>query len=186
MYASGEANTGTIQRVMYSDEETNTSIPPGAHNDQTDITERMSNPPTEGVSVTSERKTPVYYRVRRGDTLHSIARQQGTTVADIKRLNGIKGDQVKPGQRIKVGQRTATAQNRKSPSGSRQSASRTYRVRQGDTLSSIAKVNNVSVENLRTANNIKGNSIRPGQTLVLTTKASRSAQSRSSANHRRK
>jgi membrane-bound lytic murein transglycosylase D len=42
------------------------------------------------------------YRVRRGDTLYSIARQFDTTVGDIKRLNQLVSDRIKIGDRLTV------------------------------------------------------------------------------------
>jgi murein DD-endopeptidase MepM/ murein hydrolase activator NlpD len=43
-----------------------------------------------------------YYRVRSGDTLSTIARKHRTTVATIKRLNGLKSDFIREGQRLRV------------------------------------------------------------------------------------
>jgi membrane-bound lytic murein transglycosylase D len=40
--------------------------------------------------------------VKRGDTLKSIARKQGLSVAYLKRVNGLKSDKVVPGQRLKL------------------------------------------------------------------------------------
>ncbi|MDR0368189.1 MAG: peptidoglycan DD-metalloendopeptidase family protein [Bacteroidales bacterium] len=43
-----------------------------------------------------------YYRVRYGDTLSSIARKYGTNAATIKRLNGLKYDFIREGQRLRI------------------------------------------------------------------------------------
>ncbi|MBO4550549.1 MAG: transglycosylase SLT domain-containing protein [Bacteroidaceae bacterium] len=43
-----------------------------------------------------------YATVRKGDTLGSIARRHRTTVAHLRRLNGIRGNKVMVGQRIRV------------------------------------------------------------------------------------
>lgn len=43
-----------------------------------------------------------YATVRRGDTLGAIARRNRTTVAKLRRLNGIRGNKVLAGQRIRV------------------------------------------------------------------------------------
>ena len=40
--------------------------------------------------------------VRRGDTLGAIARRNGTTVAKLRRLNGIRGNNIRAGQKLKV------------------------------------------------------------------------------------
>lgn len=42
------------------------------------------------------------YRVRKGDTLGAIARRNHTTVAKIKRLNGLRSDRLSIGQKLKV------------------------------------------------------------------------------------
>lgn len=43
-----------------------------------------------------------YHKVRRGENLTSIASRHGTTVAKIKKLNGLKSDKIREGQRLKV------------------------------------------------------------------------------------
>jgi membrane-bound lytic murein transglycosylase D len=40
--------------------------------------------------------------VRRGDTLGAIARRNGTTVAKLRRLNGIRGNNIRAGQKLRV------------------------------------------------------------------------------------
>ncbi|MBQ8704373.1 MAG: transglycosylase SLT domain-containing protein [Bacteroidales bacterium] len=43
-----------------------------------------------------------YYTVKKGDTLSSIARRHGISVATLKKRNGLKGDNIRVGQRLKV------------------------------------------------------------------------------------
>lgn len=50
----------------------------------------------------SRRKTTRSATVRRGDTLSEIAERNGTTVSKLRRINKIKGDRIKPGQKIRV------------------------------------------------------------------------------------
>ena len=40
--------------------------------------------------------------VRQGDTLSQIAKRNGTTVAKLRRLNGIKGNNIRAGKKIRV------------------------------------------------------------------------------------
>ena len=43
-----------------------------------------------------------YYTVRKGDTLSSIARKHGVSVATLKKRNGLKGDNIRVGQKLKI------------------------------------------------------------------------------------
>ena len=65
-----------------------------------------SAPPASSRStVSSSRKAAKpasYHKVRRGETLTSIAATHGTTVKKIKKLNGLKSDKIRYGQRLKV------------------------------------------------------------------------------------
>jgi membrane-bound lytic murein transglycosylase D len=51
------------------------------------------------------------HRVTRGDTLSSIARQYGTSVALIKELNSLRGNLIQVGQRLRVERRAALSTN---------------------------------------------------------------------------
>lgn len=94
------------------------------------------------------------YRVRRGDSLWTIARRFDVRVAELRAWNGLTTDSVlRPGQSLKI--RAA------GPTGD------SYRVRAGDSLWSIANRFQVAVEDLKTWNNIGDNTIRPGQRLRL-------------------
>lgn len=68
-----------------------------------------SGQPTETVATTSASK--VTHRVRRGETLSSIARLYSTTVAAIKRWNGLHSSRITAGDRLTIfrTQETATA-----------------------------------------------------------------------------
>lgn len=43
-----------------------------------------------------------YYTVKKGDTLSSIARKHGVSVATLKKRNGLKGDSIRVGQKLKI------------------------------------------------------------------------------------
>ena len=44
----------------------------------------------------------VYHKVKQGETLSRIAAKYGTSVAQLKKRNGLKGDKIRAGQRIRV------------------------------------------------------------------------------------
>ncbi len=50
----------------------------------------------------TNRSKAVYHSVRSGETLYSISRRYGTSVADIKKLNGLRKDNLRIGQRLRI------------------------------------------------------------------------------------
>ena len=53
-------------------------------------------------STTTSPSGAVYYKVRSGDTLSTIAKKYKTSITNIKKLNGLKSDFIREGQRIRV------------------------------------------------------------------------------------
>lgn len=89
------------------------------------------------------------YRVRRGDTLITVAKRFGVSVASLRRANGMQGSVIRVGQSLRV------------------PGMRSYRVRPGDNLSALAKRFGVSVAALKQTNGIKSSTIRAGQVLRI-------------------
>jgi membrane-bound lytic murein transglycosylase D len=50
----------------------------------------------------SKSKSPTTIKVRNGDNLGSIARRYNTTVAKIKKLNGLKNNNIRAGQKLRI------------------------------------------------------------------------------------
>jgi LysM repeat protein len=97
--------------------------------------------------------------VGRGDTLSAIAARNGTTVREIKALNGLSGDTIYVGQKLMVpgnAGSSATTPRSSSPSTSVgfSGASTTYTVKAGDTPSGIARQFGITSRELMAANNI--------------------------------
>jgi membrane-bound lytic murein transglycosylase D len=113
--------------------------------------------------------------VARGDSLSAIARKTGVPVAKLARLNGMDPDDtLRAGQRLKLpadaGYDEPPAKARKtrgSAAASERGRRVTYTVRAGDTLFSISRLLEVSVQSLRTWNSLGAHaSIRTGQKLI--------------------
>lgn len=53
-------------------------------------------------SKKSQSKKAVYHRIRQGDTLGGIAAKYGVSVSQLRRLNGIKGNSIRAGKRLRI------------------------------------------------------------------------------------
>jgi LysM repeat protein len=53
-------------------------------------------------SAPAEAAAPSYHKVVSGDTLFAIANRHNTSVADLKRVNGLTGDSIRPGQSLRL------------------------------------------------------------------------------------
>ena len=119
-----------------------------------------------------EPKTPASstYTVRSGDTLSGIAAMYGTTYQKLAEINGISDPNlIYPGQKIKITGEASGSSDKPS------SASQTYTVKSGDTLSGIASKYGTTWQKLRDLNGLANpNLIYPGQVLKVTGKASSS------------
>jgi LysM repeat protein len=102
--------------------------------------------------------------VVRGETLGSISRKFGVSVASIQSANNMSGSVVKYGQVLTIpGTASASYTGRETASA----GTGKYRVQPGDTLGSIAEKYGVGVSSLMSANNMNGSTIRSGQVLVI-------------------
>jgi len=95
------------------------------------------------------------YTVRNGDTLYHIANKFGVTVSGIKSASGLQGNLIYVGQRLTI------------PGGTSSSEGTRYTVVKGDTLYLISQRFGVSVESIRNANDLRNNTIYPGQVLNI-------------------
>lgn len=66
-------------------------------------------------------KKPTTYKVKKGDSLYEIAKKHGTTVAAIKKANGMKSDKISVGKTIKLPS-DSKAKSSKSKSSSKKSS----------------------------------------------------------------
>ena len=116
--------------------------------------------------------TLVVYKVRPGDNLYEIAKRSNTTIAQIRKDSGIKGDIIHPGQTIKV---RFTPKGYKADKNKETETSTTYVVKKGDMLSKVAAKHGVSLAALLKANNLtmaQAGKIRPGTKITIPGKTS--------------
>lgn len=107
--------------------------------------------------------------VRRGESLSVIAQRYHTTVAALRRLNGLRKSVIYAGQVIVVRGAGATPS-----SGARRAAAsrggargRTHLVSRGETLTAIARRYDLTVAELKALNGLSTDAIRAGQRLTV-------------------
>ncbi|MBV7407299.1 murein transglycosylase D [Enterobacter sp. ENT03] len=105
------------------------------------------------------------YKVRSGDTLSGIASRLGVSSKDLQQWNNLRGASLKVGQNLTVGA-GSSAQTL-----ANNSDSITYRVRKGDSLSSIAKRHGVNIKDVMRWNDSTAD-LKPGDQLTLFVKNS--------------
>lgn len=114
---------------------------------------------------------PKYYKVKKGDTFISIAHNHNMRMKDLQRLNpNIKPSRIYPGQYVMVtkdgGSYTGSI-GYVAKKTSRQTANVKYRVKNGDSLWSIAKKFNTSVASIKTMNKLSSSNIYAGRVLTI-------------------
>lgn len=108
------------------------------------------------------------YTVKPGDSLWRISKKHNVSISDLKAWNQLKSDIIFVGQNIKINKTSGVQTN--SGSSTTVSSPSTYRVKAGDTFSTIAKKYNMSITALKALNpSIKNiNKIFIGQIINVT------------------
>jgi len=103
-----------------------------------------------------------YYVVKKGDTLWSIARAYGLTVDKLKSLNNLTSNNLTIGDSLIVKDSSENSNNSSSADNNKY-----YIVKKGDSLYSIARRNNMTVDELKSLNNLTSNILSIGQKLII-------------------
>ena len=107
-----------------------------------------------------ENPTDNLYVVVSGDTLWSIARKNNISVSDLLKANNLTSNFLSVGQVLII-------PNEVESSGEDINNTSLYIVQKGDTLWSISKLFNVTVNDLRKYNNLNSDFLTIGQTLII-------------------
>lgn len=138
-----------------------------------DEIKRLNNLTSNLLFVGQELKVPNYYTVedsninyivKKGDNLYNIAKAYNTTVPELKSYNNITSDNLSIGQVIKIPETTSIitpSEDEVINEGS------VYVVQKGDTLYSIAKKFNTTVDNIKNINSIIGDVLTIGMNLLI-------------------
>ena len=123
------------------------------------------------------------YIVQRGDYLAKISKKYNITISAIKRLNGLKDDNIRIGQKLKLPGKVEVGEQKvpegafakAQPQAKAQAksfapyagATKEYVVKSGDTLGAIAYGNGINIRQLKELNGLTSDSLRIGQKLKI-------------------
>ena len=136
------------------------------YNTTTTELKELNNLSTNNLSIGKVLKIPTQeefpnsntYTVKKGDTLYKIANNYNLTVSELKKINNLTSNILSIGQVLKVGPESET------------NDSINYKVVSGDSLYSIAKKYNTTVDIIKSLNNLNSNLLSIGQILKIPSK----------------
>lgn len=159
LYSIATKFSTTVQAIKTLNNLTTNTLLPGQHIYIPTSSEMPTEPTTPEVPTQPFEPDIPYltYTVQRGDSLWKISRKYEVPVNDIISFNNLSSVNLQIGDELKI---PLTSQDNNT-------ASKTYTVKTGDTLWSIAKKIDVSVNDLKAANNLTSNLLSVGQTLTI-------------------
>ena len=121
------------------------------------------------------------YIVQRGDYLAKISKKFNVTINSIKRLNNLKDDNIRIGQKLKLPGKVEVGEQKvpegafakdakaaaKKPYSAYTGATKEYVVKSGDTLGAIAYGNGINIRQLKELNGLTSDSLKIGQKLKV-------------------
>lgn len=132
--------------------------------------------------VVQQKPKKISYVVKKGEGLYRIAERFGVELYDLKKWNKLSSNTVSVGQKLVIlsdvgethaeelaDQGTPKAEKKaKAVTARRPVRNRYHRVQPGDTLWNIAqRYDNLTIEQLKKVNKIRGNNLKPGQKLIV-------------------
>jgi membrane-bound lytic murein transglycosylase D len=127
--------------------------------------------------TTVHRTKRTFHTVRSGETLSSISKKHRVTVAELKQWNKLRKTNIARGQKLVIvkdvrevvpsASRLATAAPKKEYEKTSKLKMRYHTVQQGDTLWTISQRYGLALDHLKKTNKIRGNEIKPGQKLII-------------------
>jgi membrane-bound lytic murein transglycosylase D len=120
------------------------------------VLDRLSQRQKRRLAVASSHEQKSFHIVRAGESLSTIARRYRMSIGHIKRMNGLHGNTIRIGRRLRIEPPVYVATRRVR-----------YKVRRGDNLTMIAQKFSTSVKKLKAKNHLKQNKLLVGQILQI-------------------
>lgn len=150
-------NTGNTEPVIveYGFLDSTLDDPTQLKNDYQKLTAAVVNAVLDyiGYDVVEEN----VYTVKSGDTLWSIAKKFNISIDELKNENNLKSNTLSIGQKLVI------------PNKEIENNNNVYTVKSGDTLYSIARKFDVSVDEIKDKNNLIDNTLSIGQIIIIPT-----------------
>ncbi len=170
------SNNTATQKEAADTQDEDTNVEEAGDTNEVDDEEETTEPKVVASTKSSAKPEGKlqYHKVKRGESLVSIADTYGVTIDDLKEWNNLSSTRINAGKQLKV------YSDKKTVSKTSQKANY-HTVRRGETLSSIASKYGVSVNDLKEWNDIDGSSITAGQKLVVNSGKATSSKSKKSS-----
>jgi Cell wall-associated hydrolases (invasion-associated proteins) len=167
LFSIAKENNMTVEDLKKINNIPNGKIRPGQELKLVQQPEQTKNVEVAKVETPQKGAT---HKVVSGESLFSIAKQYNMSVEDLKKINNLPKGKIKPGQELKLAQQTEQPKPAKNIEVAKVEIPRkgaTHKVASGESLYSISKMYNVSVDDLKKINNLAKGKIRPGQELKI-------------------
>jgi len=127
-----------------------------------------SNAAPGDLPTTPPPPAPTEYTIVAGDSFSKLATRFHVNVSSLMAANpGVEPTKLRPGQKIKIPAPAPVATTTPTATPALTNGETVYMVKSGDSLSKIASDFHTTVKALRSANNLKTDSIRVGQRLTI-------------------
>lgn len=145
----------------------NHAISNSTNNNTSDNNSSQSGSRGDVISATDTLNSNKYHLVTYGESISAIANQYGLSSGQLIRMNNLQGGSLKVGDRLLISADDSDASSGNVGSNQSSAQNKYHVVRPKETLYSIARDNNVSLNDLRGWNNIQGDKLSIGSTIIV-------------------
>ena len=120
-----------------------------------------------GDNTTKTSSNVIYHKIKSGETIGQIAEQYRVSTSNVRKWNGLKSNKILAGKTLKIYSDAGVYDIPETKVNKDVKTGKTYTVKSGDTLYSIAQSHNIAVAKLKSLNSLTNNKIVVGQKLKV-------------------